>query len=285
MTMASKFRRLLAHPDMIIAPGAYDAISARTIEQAGFPAVYMTGGGTSCALGFPDYGLLTMTEMVNNAAVLVRSITLPLIADCDTGYGNELNVTRAVREYESCGVAAIHIEDQVSPKRCGHLEGKELISVEEYLAKIRAAVAARRSPDFVVIARTDACAVTGLSDAIERVNAALGAGADVGFVEGMTTIEDMEGVPKRVRGPCILNLVEGGKTPLISMQEAQAMGYKITILPGLLLVVAIHAFDTALAQLALTGRSPGSPSGVTIAQTFARFGAAEWDRLRAGFIG
>lgn len=284
MTMSSELRRLLARPDMVVAPGAYDGIGARLIEQAGFPAVYMTGGGTSVARGYPDYGLLGMTEMVENAAVLARSISVPLIADADTGYGNELNVTRAVREYEGRGVAAIHIEDQVSPKRCGHLEGKELIPFDEYVAKIRAAVAARRSPDFVVIARTDARAVTGMADAVARVNAALGAGADMGFVEAAQTVEEIALVPKLVRGPCMLNLVAGGRTPLVAMADAQAMGYRLTILPAMLLMATMHAIDAALAELAQTGRSPAPPGGVTIAQTFGRFGTAEWDDLRTRFL-
>lgn len=284
MTMPSQLRSLLAKPDMIVAPGAYDGIGARTIEQAGFPAAYMTGGGTSVARGYPDYGLLGMTEMVENAAVLARSISIPLIADADTGYGNELNVTRAVREYEGRGVAAIHIEDQVSPKRCGHLEGKELVPLDEFLVKIRAAVAARRSPDFVIIARTDARAVTGLDDAVSRMNAALGAGADMAFLEAPQTVEEVAAVPKLVRGPCLLNLVGGGRTPLVTMANAQEMGYRITILPGMLLMAAIHAFDAALSELTQTGRSPAPPGGVTIAQTFGRFGTAEWDGLRTRFL-
>src|SRR5262245_52843965 len=166
-------RERLQSPGMLVAPGAYDAIGARLIEQAGFGAVYMTGAGTSAAHGFPDFGLLCMSEMVENAAVMARSVAIPLIADADTGYGNELNVTRTVREYEARGVAAIHIEDQVSPKRCGHLDGKEIIPTAEFVAKIRAAVAARRDPDFVIIARTDSRAVAGFDEAIARANDAL----------------------------------------------------------------------------------------------------------------
>ncbi len=284
MTMSLQLRRLLAGPDMVVAPGAYDGIGARTIEQAGFPAVYMTGGGTSMARGLPDYGLLGMSEMVDNAAVLARSVSVPLIADADTGYGNELNVTRAVREFEGRGVAAIHLEDQVSPKRCGHLDGKELVLLDEFLAKVRAAVAARRSPDFMVIARTDARAVTGLDDAVVRANAALTAGADMAFVEAAQTLEEVAAIPRRVHGPCLLNMVAGGKTPAVSMADAQAMGYRLTILPALLPMAAMHAFDAALAELSHTGRAPAPPGGVTVAQTFARFGMAEWDEVRTGFM-
>ena len=268
---------------MVVAPGAYDGIGARTIEQAGFPAVYMTGGGTSVARGFPDYGLLGMTEMAENAGTLARSVTVPVIADADTGYGNELNVTRMVREFEGRGVAAIHIEDQVSPKRCGHLDGKELIPLDEFVVKIRAAIAARQSADFVVIARTDARAVTGLDDAVGRANAALAAGADMAFVEAAQSLDEIAAIPRLVKGPCLLNLVAGGRTPLVAMKDAQAMGYRITILPGMLLMAAIHAFDTALADLTQSGRPPAPPGGVTIAETFGRFGAAEWDGLRTRF--
>ena len=173
MTRAHEFRKLLADADIIRAPGVYDGITAKLVEQAGFPVVYMTGAGTSISRGYPDFGLLTQTEMVDNAAVIARTVNIPVIADADTGYGNELNVTRTVNEYEHAGVSAIHIEDQVSPKRCGHLDDKEIIPLDEYMAKIRAAASARRDPDFVIIARTDARAVNGFDDAIERANAAL----------------------------------------------------------------------------------------------------------------
>src|SRR5499425_2829555 len=159
MSRGRQFRELLRRGGLSIAPGAYDCITARSIAHAGFDAVYMTGAGTAATLGFPDYGLLTMSEMADNAGRLAAAVAVPVIADADTGYGNELNVTRTVREYEARGVAGIHIEDQVAPKRCGHLDGKEIIPPGEYVAKIRAAVAARKDPDFVIIARTDARSV------------------------------------------------------------------------------------------------------------------------------
>ena len=280
---AARLRALLAAPDMVVAPGAYDAITARLVEQAGFPAVYMTGAGTSAARGFPDYGLLTLTEMAENAGILARSIAMPLIADADTGYGNELNVTRTVREFESRGVAAIHLEDQVSPKRCGHLDGKAVIPRDEFLSKIRAAVAARRDPDFVIIARTDARAVIGFDEAIARAKASLEAGADMVFVEAVETQEEMAAVPKRVGGPCLLNIVPGGKTPVPSLAEAQALGYRLAILPGLLLREIILAADAGLRRLSETGIAPAPPAGATVMSTFRRFGADEWDRLRRAF--
>jgi len=279
--MHPSLRDLLARPGMTIAPGAYDAIGARLIEQAGFAAVYMTGAGTSAARGYPDFGLLTMSEMVDNAAVMARSIAVPLIADADTGYGNELNVTRTVREYEARGVAAIHIEDQVAPKRCGHLDGKEVVSREEFASKIRAAVEARRSKEFIVIARTDSRAMMSLDEAIARANAALEAGADIAFVEATQSVEEAAAVPKRVRGPCLLNVVPGGRTPITNLRDAEAMGYKLAILPGLMLQATITAGDAALAQVKATGIVPASP--VSVGETFRRFGADEWDALRQRF--
>src|SRR5271163_1555712 len=183
MTQASRFRALLHRDGMVVAPGAYDCITAKLIEQAGFPAVYMTGAGTAATLGYPDFGLVTMSEMVANAERIAAAVELPIIADADTGYGNELNTVRTVREYEAKGVAGIHIEDQGFPKKCGHLDDKEIVPREDWLAKIRAAAAARRSPDFTIIARTDSRAVIGFDEAIARVNAALAAGADMAFVE------------------------------------------------------------------------------------------------------
>ncbi|WP_052166028.1 MULTISPECIES: isocitrate lyase/PEP mutase family protein [Cupriavidus] len=281
MTPAATLRQRLRAPGMIIAPGAYDAIGARLVEQAGFAACYMTGAGTSAARGFPDFGLLTMSEMVENAAVMARATAIPLIADADTGYGNELNVTRTVREYEARGVAAVHIEDQVAPKRCGHLDGKEVIAHDEFVSKIRAAVEARRTPDFLIIARTDARAVLGLDEAVRRANAALGAGADMAFVEATQTLEEVAAVPRLVRGPCLLNVVPGGRTPVFDLREAEAMGYKLAILPGLMLKAAIEAGDAALAQLRATFTAPAVSASV--GQTFRRFGADEWDGLRQRF--
>src|SRR5882724_508061 len=189
MSNAAQFRTLLASRRMIVAPGAIDGITGRAIAHAGFSAAYMTGAGTAMTLGYPDYGLTTMTEMVGNASRIVNSIDIPLISDSDTGYGNELNMFRTVQEFERAGVAAIHVEDQVFPKRCGHLENKELVSREDYVAKIRAAAAAKRTPDFTIIARTDARAVAGFDEAITRAQLALEAGADAVFVEAPQTME------------------------------------------------------------------------------------------------
>jgi 2-methylisocitrate lyase-like PEP mutase family enzyme len=278
MSGRKAFREALKREGMIVAPGAYDGIGARMVEEAGFPAVYMTGAGVSAARGFPDYGLLTMGEMVESARIIARSVGIPLVADADTGYGNELNVTRTVREFEAAGAAAIHIEDQVSPKRCGHLDGKEVTSREDFILKIRAAAAARRDQDFVIIARTDARAVLGFDEAIARAKAALEAGADMAFVEAPQTMDELAAVPRLVAGPCLLNVVPGGKTPAIGMKEARNLGFKLAILPGLLLGAAVIGGDRALQTLKETD-APPSLGGATIKEAFLRFGASEWDRL------
>jgi 2-methylisocitrate lyase-like PEP mutase family enzyme len=283
VTQAARLRALLQAEQMVIAPGAYDAITARIIAQAGFPAVYMTGAGTAASLGFPDFGLVTMTEMVANAARIVRSIDVPLIADADTGYGNELNVVRTVQEHERAGTSGIHIEDQVSPKKCGHLDDKEIVPREEFAAKIRAAVAARRGPDFLVIARTDSRAGAGLDEAIARGNMALEAGADMVFVEAPQTLEEMAAVPRLVRGPCLLNVVRGGKSPEINLLQAQTMGYRIAIVPGLMMKTVLGACDAALAELKRTHVHPVPLGDLTVRQVFNRFGADEWDTLRTRF--
>jgi 2-methylisocitrate lyase-like PEP mutase family enzyme len=283
MTGATGLRALLRGEAMVIAPGAYDGLTAKLVAQAGFPAVYMTGAGTSVSHGYPDFGLLTMSEMVENAARIVRSVDVPVIADADTGYGNELNVFRTVQEYEQRGVAGIHIEDQVTPKKCGHLDDKEIVSREDYVAKIRAAVAARRDADFMIIARTDARAVAGLEEAVARANAALAAGADMAFVEAPQTMEELAAVPKQVRGPCLLNVVRGGKTPEIDLLRAQALGYRLAIVPGLLLKAVIGACDEVLAELQTRHIHPVPRNDMTVRDAFNRVGAVEWDALRSRF--
>ena len=283
MSQAAKFKAMLKSGKMIVAPGAIDCITGKLIEQAGFEAVYMTGAGTSATLGYPDYGLITMTEMVANASRIANSIQVPLISDSDTGYGNELNMFRTVQEFERAGIAAIHVEDQVFPKKCGHLENKELVSREDYIAKIRAAAAAKRTPDFTIIARTDSRAVAGFDEAIARANLALANGADAVFVEAPQTLSEVEQVPKLVKGPCLLNMVRGGKTPEIPLADAERMGYAISILPGLLLGNIIAICDQTLAEVKRLGKFPPPLVESSPAKTFARFGAADWDARRTAF--
>jgi 2-methylisocitrate lyase-like PEP mutase family enzyme len=208
-------------------------------------------------------------------------VSVPVIADADTGYGNELNVTRTVREYEKRGVAGLHIEDQGFPKKCGHLDDKTVIPLDEYLAKIRAAAAARSNPDFLLIARTDSRAVIGFEEAVTRMNAALKAGADMAFLEAPQTPEEVAAVPRLVKGPCLLNVVSGGKTPVLDLGEAQKLGFKLAILPGLLFQTAVPAFDAVLAEVKATRRHPDMK--VSIKEKFRRMGSDEWDALRTRF--
>ena len=271
MSKASELRAMIKRGGMTIAPGAFDGITAKLIAHAGFEAVYMTGAGTAAAHGYPDYGLLTMTEMVTNAGKIVATAGLPVIADADTGYGNELNVVRTVHEYMRQGVAAIHIEDQVFPKKCGHLDNKEVIAAEDYIAKIRAAADARGDSDFMIIARTDSRAVIGFDEAIKRANAALAAGADIAFVEAPQTMDEVAAVPKLVQGPCLLNVVRRGKTPPIELKDAEGMGYKIAILPTLLFRGVIGCCEELLAEVK-KGNFPAPPKDLSPHEAFQRFG-------------
>lgn len=268
---------------MVAAPGCFDCITARSIERAGFEAVYMTGAGTAASLGYPDYGLVTMSEMADNAGRIAAAIKLPVIADADTGYGNELNTIRTVREYEKRGVAGIHIEDQGFPKKCGHLEDKTIVPLEDYVAKIRAAVSAKVDPNFLIIARTDSRAMLGFEEAIRRANAAIEAGADMAFVEAPQTLEETQSVPKLVKGPCLLNMVWRGKTPDLSIDEAGKMNYAVMILPGVLTRTVVGACDAALADLKAKGRHPAPLSDITPQQGFRLSGADEWDSYRTKF--
>jgi 2-methylisocitrate lyase-like PEP mutase family enzyme len=278
---SARLRALLRQDGMIVAPGAYDCIGARVIEQAGFAAVYMTGAGTAATLGYPDYGLVTMSEMAENAGRLAAAVRVPVIADADTGYGNELNVTRTVREYERRGVAGLHLEDQGFPKKCGHLEDKTVIPLDDYLAKIRAAAAARTDPDLLLIARTDARAVISFEEAVRRMNAALAAGADMAFLEAPQTLEEVAAVPRLVTGPCLLNVVSGGKTPELDLARAERLGFKLAILPGILFQTALSAFDAVLAEARATARHPDMK--ISLKEKFRRVGADEWDALRERF--
>ncbi len=282
MSKASELKALIKRDGMTIAPGAFDGITAKVIASAGSDAVYMTGAGTAAAHGYPDYGLLTMTEMVINAGKIAATANLPVIADADTGYGNELNAVRTVHEYMRQGVAAIHIEDQVFPKKCGHLDNKEVIAAEDYIAKIRAAADARGDSDFVIIARTDSRAVIGFDEAIKRANAALAAGADVAFVEAPQTMEEIAAVPKQVKGPCLLNVVRRGKTPTIELKDADAMGYKLAILPTLLFRGVIGCCEELLDEVK-KGHFPAPPKDLSPHEAFQRFGSDEWDELRVRY--
>jgi len=254
-----RLRELLARPEPLVAPGAYDALSARLVEQAGFDVVYMTGFGTTASLaGRPDVGLLTGTEMVDNARRIAAAVDVPVIADADTGYGNAINVVRTVQAYEQAGVAGIHLEDQVMPKKCGHMSGKAVIPADEMVGKIRAAVAARRDPDFLLIARTDAAAVEGLSAAIDRARAYADAGADVLFVEAPTSEDDIARVAEELRGvaPLVFNWAEGGRTPPIPLARIAELGFALVLFPIGTLLAATAGIRRLLASL----RDDGVPA-------------------------
>ncbi|MCI9264535.1 MAG: isocitrate lyase/PEP mutase family protein [Oscillospiraceae bacterium] len=246
MSKAKKLRELLAGDKIVMAPGAYDAWSARMVEAAGFSAVYMTGYGVSAStLGMPDIGLISYNEIVTAARNICNATSIPVIADADNGYGSALNVVRTVSGYEDAGVCGIQLEDQVMPKRCGHMEGKQLVPKEEMVAKIRAAVYARKNPDTVIIARTDAIAVNGFEDAIDRAVAYKEAGADVIFVEALQNREQVESTAKLVGAPLMANMVENGKTPLDTAENLYKMGFRIAIYP----VVTLYPATKAMAEV------------------------------------
>jgi 2-methylisocitrate lyase-like PEP mutase family enzyme len=249
------FKKLMSAPGYVIAPGAYDTLTARLVQNAGFSAVYLTGGGFSRANGYPDIGLLTMTEMVQWISRTVDSVDIPVIADMDTGYGNAVNVVRSVREYEKTGVAAFHIEDQISPKKCGHYEGKAIVSTIEMVGKIKAAVDTRRDADMIIIARTDARAVEGIEAAIDRMNAYLEAGADLAFIEAPQSIDELSLIPKKLAKAVVANVFEGGKTPALSARELESMGYRLGIYPSQTHRAAIAAAIRLLATLKRDGNT------------------------------
>ena len=240
---------------MVLAPGCYDPLGARLIEEAGFPSVYMTGFGTAAGrLGRPDVGLLTLSEMVDNARRIAQAVGVPVIADADTGYGNALNVIRTVREYEAAGVAAIHLEDQVMPKKCGHLEGKELIGAGEMAAKVAAAVAAREHEDFLIIARTDARAVEGLDRALQRARRYREAGADVLFVEAPQSTDEIKRIAEDLADvPLLFNYAEGGKTPAVTHDFLRDLGFRLVIFPLSTLLAATAAMRSVLAEIRTSG--------------------------------
>jgi 2,3-dimethylmalate lyase len=258
----ARLRELLNSGQTIVAPGAFDPLAARLVEEAGFAAVYMTGFGTSAALlGRPDVGLLTMTEMADSAGRIAACVDIPLMADADTGYGNPLNVIRTVGAYEAAGVAGLHIEDQVAPKKCGHMEGKLVIGADEMAQKVKAAVDARTDPDFVIIARTDARAVEGLDSALDRARRYRDAGADVLFIEALVSEAEIEAAAAAFPDvPLLFNWAEGGKTPPVSLDRLTELGYRIVIFPIGTLLAATAAMRRILKEIATSG-TPASLLG------------------------
>ena len=268
-----RLRERLETPGLVVAPFLYDALQARLAEAAGVEAVYMTGFGTAAARGYPDLGLLTMTEMVQNARAIARAVEIPVICDADTGYGNPINVMRTIREYEDAGAAALHIEDQVWPKRCGFLEGKEVIEADRMVAKVRAACDARRDPDFAIIARTDALQPHGWDETERRARAYFEAGADLVFVDGIRTIEDLDTYAHRLGElPCLYN------GQLVPAHEVAERGFRVMIHMGTF-SAAVRDMREALAELVQTGRVKRAEEPGAFSDLLGLLGVPDWLEL------
>lgn len=259
MRKTTLFRKLVTDKEILILPGAYDGLSAKIIEQTGFKAVTFGGYPASGSLlAKPDVSLLTVTEMVNQARYILEAVDIPLFVDGDTGHGNVINVARTVKEFERIGVAGLFIEDQVFPKRCGHMEGKQVISTDEMIAKIKAAVDARSDQDLVLMARTDSLAVYGIDEAIERGNRYAEAGADIIFIEAPPSIEDMRRICREVKAPMSANMVEGGKTPILTAAELQDIGYSVATFPLSAIYAAAHGVKVVMEALLKNGSTSSS---------------------------
>ncbi|MGC5011113.1 carboxyvinyl-carboxyphosphonate phosphorylmutase [Streptosporangium sp. DT93] len=289
MSRAKQFKDLMLAPELLVVPSAYDALSAKVIEQAGFSAVHMTGSGTSASmLGLPDLGFATITEMAWNAKNISMAVDLPVIMDLDAGYGNAMNTWRSVREFERAGIVGGHIEDQVVPKRCGHLEGKRLISTREMVGKIEASVEARTDPDWVIIARTDAREKLGLDEAINRSKEYVAAGADCIFLEAMLSVDEMKRVRDEIDAPLLANMVEGGKTPWLTTKELEELGYNLAIYP----LSGWYAATTILRKVFAALRDEGTTQKfwerndlrITFDELFEVFGYSHISELEARFV-
>lgn len=258
MKKTTLFKKLILDKEILVMPGAYDATSARIIEKAGFKAVTLGGYPTSaCLLGRPDLSLLSLPEMVTHTRNIVEAVDIPVFTDGDTGHGNTLNVMRTVREFEKAGAAGMFIEDQLFPKRCGHMEGKQVIEADDMVAKLKAAVDARVDQDFVIMARTDALGVNGIDDAIERANRYRAAGADLIFVEAPTTKEQMLRINREVNAPTKVIQLEGGKTPMMTVKELEEIGYNVVVYPISALYAAAWAVKQAMDELMAKGTTAG----------------------------
>lgn len=250
----AEFRESVESDGILVAPGAYDAASATLVEQAGAAVVYMSGSSVSTSVhGYPDVGLTTLTEMTDRARQMANAVDVPVFADADTGYGNPINARRTVEEFEAAGVAGIHLEDQVFPKRCGHFEGKDVVPTDEMVAKLRAAADAREDDDFVLIGRTDARAVEGFDAAVDRSRAYLEAGADVIFFEAPESVDELEEAVERIDAPLLANMTEGGKTPMLSADELDDLGYDVALFPATGFKAVLKALQDLYAEIVETG--------------------------------
>lgn len=255
MTPAGKLRDFISRDEILVAPGAYNGLSARLIERAGFDAVYASGGAIARSMAIPDLGLLSFSEVANRLEEIADAVDIPVIADADTGYGNALNTRRAIAAFERAGVAGIHLEDQSFPKRCGHLDDKTLVATAEMVGKLHAARDAAQDPEFFIIARTDAIAVEGLESALARAEAYAEAGADAIFIEAPTNEAQVEAIAKRMEKPLLINMFKGGKTPLVPLKRLRELGYRIVIVPSDLQRAAIKAMQEILAEISKSGDS------------------------------
>ncbi len=286
MTPRQTLKKLLQREKLLAAPGCFDGLSARLVQEAGFEAAYLSGGAVARSMGIPDIGLVTMSETIERAAQVVSAIGIPIIADADTGYGNAVNLVRTVREFERIGVAAIHIEDQITPKRCGHLDGKEVIPLAEMEMKLDAALKTRSDGDFCIIARTDARGVNGFDDAIQRAQAFAKLGVDAIFVEAPQSEAELAEIPRRLPGvPLLVNVFKGGKTPMLPMDVLEKMGYRIAIYPSETQRAAIHAMRTALATLKRDGTTESIDGALTTFKERDRVvGLDDWQKIERRFM-
>ena len=286
MNSRQTLKRLLQRDKLLVAPGCFDGLSARLVEEAGFEAAYLSGGAVARSMGIPDIGLVTMSETIERACQVVSAVKLPIIADADTGYGNAVNLVRTVREFERAGVAAIHIEDQITPKRCGHLDGKEVISITEMANKLEAALAARTDENFCIIARTDARGVHGLDDAIERARVFAQLGVDAIFVEAPQSEDELAEIPRRLPGvPLLVNVFKGGKTPMLPMKHLQAMGYRIAIYPSETQRAAIHSMRRALTTLKHEGSTESIDDSLTTFKERDKVvGLDDWQKIEKKYL-
>lgn len=255
MKASTRLRDLMKTSPPVVAPGAYDGLSAKLVEQAGFPAVYATGGGIARSLGVPDLGLISLSDIINRLEYMVDAVGIPLIGDADTGYGNALNAQKTIRAFNRAGVAGFHIEDQTFPKRCGHYDDKSIVSCDEMIQKIKAVKDACEDPDFVLIARTDGLAVEGYEKTIERSHAYYEAGADVIFVEAPISVEQIEQISRDLPYPKLINMFHSGKTPLVATSKLGEMGYDLVIIPSDTQRAALKAIQNTLAAIAEDGHS------------------------------
>lgn len=286
MNLRQTLKKLLNRKQLLVAPGCFDGLSARLVQEAGFEAAYLSGGAMARSMGIPDIGLVTMSESIERAAQVVSAIQIPVIADADTGYGNAVNLVRSVREFERIGVAAIHIEDQITPKRCGHLDGKEVISRVEMEMKLKAALDTRTDPDFCIIARTDARGVHGLEDAIGRAQAFAKLGVDAIFVEAPQSESELAEIPKRLPDvPLLVNVFKGGKTPMLPMERLQQMGYRIAIYPSETQRAAIHAMRNALTTLKREGTTESIDASLTTFKERDKVvGLDDWQKIEHTYL-